>query len=319
MRIACVGKGGSGKTTTSSLLVRYLMHTNQPFLAIDADINQHLGTAFGLTEEQISSIPELGNTLPKLKEILKGQGTLLPDTAHMIKTSLPLEGGHLIRLQKSDSILSHFAYPVTENGYYLRVGGFKEEDLGKRCFHAKTGGAELVLNHLLDTKDETVIVDMTAGADAFASGLFTRFDLTLIVVEPTLKSLEVYKQYKQYADPYDVNIAVIGNKIQDEDDKEFLEEHCGEDLLGFMSASKWIKKTERGSTPPFTDLEEGNIKLLEQIIQNVSETGKNWEKYWDQGIHFHNENALSWANTAVGADVREFVDREFLKKLSTIS
>ena len=29
------------------------------------------------------------------------------------------------------------------------------------------------------------MVDMTAGADSFASGLFTRFDLTFLVCEPT--------------------------------------------------------------------------------------------------------------------------------------
>src|SRR3712207_8000789 len=53
------------------------------------------------------------------------------------------------------------------------------------CYHAKTGAVELWLNHLVDGPDEYVVVDMTAGADAFASGLFTRFDLTVLVSEPT--------------------------------------------------------------------------------------------------------------------------------------
>jgi CO dehydrogenase maturation factor len=52
---------------------------------------------------------------------------------------------------------------------------------------------------------------MTAGADAFASGLFTRFDVTFLVAEPTKQGVSVYLQYTEYAREYDVNICVIGN------------------------------------------------------------------------------------------------------------
>ncbi|TDD74119.1 ATP-binding protein, partial [Actinomadura rubrisoli] len=43
MKVAFVGKGGSGKTTLSSLFVRYLAGRGLPVVAVDADINQHLG------------------------------------------------------------------------------------------------------------------------------------------------------------------------------------------------------------------------------------------------------------------------------------
>jgi len=33
------------------------------------------------------------------------------------------------------------------------------------------------------------VVDRTAGVDSFASGLFTRFDLTILVVEPTREGI----------------------------------------------------------------------------------------------------------------------------------
>src|SRR5438128_1476541 len=47
MRIAFVGKGGSGKTTSAAMFSRYLAAQNLPVLAIDADINQHLAQALG--------------------------------------------------------------------------------------------------------------------------------------------------------------------------------------------------------------------------------------------------------------------------------
>ena len=47
MRVAFVGKGGSGKTTTAAAFSRYLAAQGRPVVAVDADINQHLAAALG--------------------------------------------------------------------------------------------------------------------------------------------------------------------------------------------------------------------------------------------------------------------------------
>jgi CO dehydrogenase maturation factor len=47
--IAVAGKGGSGKTSIASLIIRYLIrHTMRPVLAVDADPNANLGEGLGL-------------------------------------------------------------------------------------------------------------------------------------------------------------------------------------------------------------------------------------------------------------------------------
>ncbi len=69
----------------------------------------------------------------------------------------------------------------------MATGPFTESDLGVACYHSKVGAVELCLNHLVDGPDEYVVVDMTAGSDSFASGMFTRFDMTFLVAEPTRK------------------------------------------------------------------------------------------------------------------------------------
>jgi CO dehydrogenase maturation factor len=47
--IAVAGKGGSGKTSLSALIIRYLLHKgNGPVLAVDADPNANLGESLGL-------------------------------------------------------------------------------------------------------------------------------------------------------------------------------------------------------------------------------------------------------------------------------
>jgi len=51
--IAVAGKGGSGKTSVASLIIRYLKNNKpKPILAIDADSNANLGESLGLDVKQ---------------------------------------------------------------------------------------------------------------------------------------------------------------------------------------------------------------------------------------------------------------------------
>lgn len=51
--IAMAGKGGTGKTSLASLIIRHLLkHNATPILAVDADANANLGWSLGLTVDQ---------------------------------------------------------------------------------------------------------------------------------------------------------------------------------------------------------------------------------------------------------------------------
>ncbi len=53
INIAVAGKGGSGKTSITSLVIRYLMKNSlSPILAVDADPNANLGESLGLSVKQ---------------------------------------------------------------------------------------------------------------------------------------------------------------------------------------------------------------------------------------------------------------------------
>lgn len=53
INIAVAGKGGSGKTSVTSLVIRHLKNAgNGPILAVDADPNANLGEGLGLSIEQ---------------------------------------------------------------------------------------------------------------------------------------------------------------------------------------------------------------------------------------------------------------------------
>ncbi|MEV7209777.1 MULTISPECIES: ATP-binding protein [Streptomyces] len=317
MKIAFVGKGGSGKTTLSSLFVRHLAATGAPVVAIDADINQHLGAALGLDDADAAALPALGEHLPLIKDHLRGTNPRIASTEQMIKTTPPGEGSRLLRVREDNPVYDACARPVELDGGAVRLmvtGPFTDADLGVACYHSKTGAVELCLNHLVDGRDEYVVVDMTAGSDSFASGMFTRFDITFLVAEPTRKGVSVYRQYKEYARDYGVTLKVVGNKVQGQDDLDFLRDQVGDDLLVTVGHSDWVRAMEKGRPPRFELLEEVNGRALRTLHTAADATYelRDWARYTRQMVHFHLKNAHSWGNERTGADLAAQVDPGFV-------
>ncbi|MBR7832802.1 ATP-binding protein [Actinospica durhamensis] len=314
MRIAFVGKGGSGKTTFSALFIRELARLGRPVVAVDADINQHLGNALGLTAHQLDDLAPMSAVLPEIKEYLRGENPRIASAAQMVKTTPPGAGSRLIRFAEASPLEDWCTLALHGElaGVRLMVtGAFAEQDLGVACYHSKVGAAELYLNHLLDGRGEYVVLDMTAGADAFASGLFTRFDVTFLVVEPTCKSVAVYRQYTEYASEYGIPVRVVGNKVADADDEAFLRAEIGDALVGWMGDSRYIRALDRGRRPGFEGFEPAGRALLGRMLAEVDATVRDDARMTSLAHLFHTKNALAWANRAAGTDVTAQIDPEF--------
>jgi CO dehydrogenase maturation factor len=300
VRVAFVGKGGSGKTTLSALFARHLARSGAPLVAIDGDINQHLAHALGLDEDETFGAPPLSSRTGEIKDHLRGANPRIVSREAMVKTTPPGRGSRLLRLLGDDKV----------GGVPLMVtGAFDESDLGVACYHSKLGAVELYLNHLVDGPGEYVVVDMTAGADAFASGLFTRFDMTFLVVEPTRKSVSVYRQYQEHAAEFGIPVAVVGNKVTGEDDLLFLKEHVGDDLLAHCVQSSYVRAQEQGRE--HGELESHNQRTLDALKAAVDARTKDWAAFQRHAVEFHLRNAAAWANAATGHDLAAQVDPEF--------
>jgi CO dehydrogenase maturation factor len=305
LKIAFAGKGGSGKTTLSALFTRHLAAQGLPVVAIDADINQHLAEALGTVQP-----PAMGAHLTEIKEYLRGANPRISSAATMVKTTPPGRGSRLLRPGGPDPV-HDLAIDTPCGARLLATGPFDDEDLGVACYHSKTGAVELYLNHLIDGPGEYVVVDCTAGADSFASGLFTRFDLTILVAEPTRKAISVCRQWQDYAAGHDVDLAIAGNKVQAPQDVAFLREHAGAGLLAWLGHEPAVRDMEQGR--PFTlgDLSPATRTALTVLQDRLDAQPRDWDRYTRQASEFHLRNARAWASAAAGQDLSGQVDPDF--------
>jgi CO dehydrogenase nickel-insertion accessory protein CooC1 len=68
VKIAVVGKGGSGKTTTSAVLARSFGRAGASVLALDCDTNPNLGISLGLGEDETFELVTVRDALDSGEE-----------------------------------------------------------------------------------------------------------------------------------------------------------------------------------------------------------------------------------------------------------
>jgi CO dehydrogenase maturation factor len=92
VRVAVVGKGGSGKTTTAAVLARVAARGGSDVLALDCDTNPNLGLSLGVGEDVTDRLVTLRQALddeteaagdgahaPGVEELLERFGADAPD------------------------------------------------------------------------------------------------------------------------------------------------------------------------------------------------------------------------------------------------
>lgn len=311
MRIAFCGKGGSGKSTLASLTARTLAAQDKPILVIDGDINQHLGEALGFDEQTLAQQPKLGMDSEIFMTTIRGDNPRIASPDLITESTPAGKGSGFIWFDGNSPVYDH--YQIEKDGIrFMAVGSHDEQDVGATCFHKFTGVFGMFLNHFLDREDQYLIGDMCAGADPFASsGLATRFDAIVLVVEPTLKSTGVYHQCRDYAAPYGTKIFVVGNKVETAEDEAFIRERIGDDVIACMGKSNYVRNLEKGIFADIAELEDDNKHVIQTILTHIAPLKRDWAKYQENGLKFHKHAAESWANAVYGCDLMEQYDPEF--------
>jgi len=303
MRISFLGKGGSGKTTTTAAFVKYLANKNLEALAIDADLNIHLHKALQIAGEA----QKLGDKFAEISNYLKGDRKL--DT-NIIGTTPPSLKSQFILPKSNDPFIQKYALKQ-DHISLLTVGSYEHEDLGATCYHGKLMVLESIFHHMLDKKEDWVIVDATAGVDNLGTSLFFAYDLNIFVVEPTIKSIQVFKDFLKFSDHYGLKTKCIINKYEAEDE-EFIQNNLDSQLiLGKLPKSKNIKKFEQGNNQAFEEYILECTECFENIENEVQKIERDWDFYLKNLINIHRKNSQTWYNSYYSQDLETQIETDF--------
>ena len=95
MKLAVVGKGGSGKTTTSSVVARTMARQGLSVVALDCDSNPNLGISLGVGDEETDRLISMRDALdegneehaPTWDTLLERYGSDAPDGVRLAVVS----------------------------------------------------------------------------------------------------------------------------------------------------------------------------------------------------------------------------------------
>ncbi len=187
--IVVAGKGGTGKTLVSALLVRD-QRKYGALLAIDADPDSNLGEALGV---------KVATTVGQIRE------SLLDYTARKGDTSPAVTTEQILEQRIMEAILE-------EKGYDLLVMGHGE---GQGCYCA----VNHLLRNIIDSQARnyaTVVIDSEAGLEHISRRTTRDVDVMLVVTDSSVKGVTTATRIRELVRELNVHVGrilVVANKV----------------------------------------------------------------------------------------------------------
>jgi len=173
--IAMAGKGGTGKTTLSALLINYMVHNNlTPILAVDADANANLNELLDM---------DVALTLGEIRRDLKGD--------------IP---AHITRDQFMEMKV-HQAL-IEAKGFDLLVMGQPD---GPGCYCAANQHLAMTMDKLADNY-RFILVDNEAGMEHLSRMNLRAIDVLLVISDPSARGILTAKRISELTKPLAIEI-----------------------------------------------------------------------------------------------------------------
>lgn len=194
MKIAVMGKGGSGKTTTSGVLARSLAREGWEVVAIDCDSNPNLGISLGLGIERTEELAAIRQALDEGKE----------DHA-----------------PTAEEAITRFGTTGPDRVRVAVVTKIDKPQAGCQC----CGVSPEQLLGELETTQRALIADMEAGLGNLSRMTEGAVDIVLLVTEPSHKAIQVARSAAEVMTDRKVagRVIVLANKTRNRDDLERVE------------------------------------------------------------------------------------------------
>jgi CO dehydrogenase maturation factor len=244
--IAVTGKGGTGKTATTSLLIRHLTRGDKVVLAVDADPDTNLPETLGC---------EPGKTIGDIKEFMHEERDNLPPDIN------------------KESILEGKLYEILEEmpGYDLLVMGRPE---GSGCYCYVNNLLRGIMNKLVDNYD-ILIIDAEAGLEHFSRKIFRNVDDLIVVTDGSRRGLRTAERIRELVGELETevsNIYVIANKVTDSNREKIAgtAKELGLELIGMIPVDEMIIQRDLAGEPLF-DLPDDSVAVqeIEKIAQKL--------------------------------------------------
>jgi CO dehydrogenase maturation factor len=164
---------------------------------------------------------------------------------------------------------------LDHRGFKLMVMGTISKG-GGGCACPENAFLKSLLSYLVIARDEWVIIDMEAGIEHLGRGTAVGMDCMVVVVEPNKTSIETAHRIRELADDLLVkNLVAIGNKIMEEEDREFLSNGLREiPLIGYIDYSRDMKELSLGLVSPL-DVTGVVRRSFDDIVESLERTAKN--------------------------------------------
>lgn len=173
--IALAGKGGTGKTTTSALLIKYLTTRKMtPVLAVDADANANLNELLDLNVQ---------TTLGEIRKELKGD----------IPTGMTRDQYMEMKIHQA---------LIEETGFDLLVMGQPD---GPGCYCAANQYLAMTMDKLAENY-AYIIVDNEAGMEHLSRMNLRSIDYLFIVSDPSARGIMTARRIADITEPLQLEI-----------------------------------------------------------------------------------------------------------------
>lgn len=253
MKLAITGKGGVGKTTLAAGLALSFSQDGKKVIAIDADPDSNLAATLGFPE------PEKIVPLVEMKELIAERTGVEPGTV----------GGYFKLNPKVDDIPDKFSREH-QSIKLLLMGRVKKG--GSGCFCPENAFLKAVLSYLFFSREDVVILDMEAGIEHLGRGTAEGVDGLIIVVEPSMRSIETAFRIKSLAKDLKIErVFLVGNKIRNDKDIDFIRKNIFDfEILGFIwYNNKLIDKVTNSIIAEIKEIKENLIRRQDEKGREV--------------------------------------------------
>ena len=248
IKIAVTGKSGSGKTTITKALLKVLREyfPEKSVLLFDNDLSGELGHTYGL---------DIRNTIYGIRS-----------GKHEYKTGIPQ---HMTKQEYVEWALEDIIVPLGDNIDIIVswLCGVKD------CRCPITEQLNYSLQKIIDRYD-FVIFDCEFDVKYLIQLVDVDIDLTLVVTNPTIESINLAKRITEYSAKYSVGgqLGIIINKAEDKDMTDIYA-LAKESDLEILGAVKYDANLAKGSITRDSDNVVDDVKQL-YFRLNLPQGGK---------------------------------------------